>query len=958
MTNVLSRRPSAPPEETAKEPSNLEKYANHPVPSLRQAYKDLKASEGLKASMQKEWKFSQAADRALGCGNYGEASRMLMTGMAPTRLSGGSEEPVSMSKRTIVPINAQPVIRRPVSEPALTTGHLPPNGQIVNTQRNALQNQHVEMETEGSRSNTISATASTDVGKAAPPSSTLQKTLIVPRNAQTISKKLVSEPAPPSAQTQQPSAPNTTPRNAFAHLSPSERAAKRAALIQKLHEIQAELRVLDAETERANAGVRVDEFRKLLETHRRELDAGVRSSSPYFPDYRRPADIGKTGAAGKTSAPAESPSFAGPVPVRPLTSGVSAVPSHGAVSPLFRTMSAQNNDPVQQNSATGASSPASLTAGHASHLFRPNFELSQSQKERVAQQTQQFSDLSAMTASVAPGAAKAGSIGPSPGGYEDMLRLKHGLSTDSPATGLVGVTPQASSITQQNANGLAQQVPASTSSQLSVPPLFQNMPAQFQSTVPKTHGAKSTVAQPPSATATPPARTFGTAAQQIIARRDKEFARQDAANARAATAALKRSQALERKTLAAEKKAAKASTRVPANTGPACPATPVERELAQLAQILLDGNSGRPSAGLLAGIPRASTSSTTPRNGATASQPSAAPGSSSCMVGQRSGSGILRSGSGNLFSDVKAAQSQSSPLSNGALPLNKKTAIVEPPRTGAVSPYGHRFADAPETSRLLAELENLTRGAGTPVVESKPSVDSNSSVETKPGAEAHVGYPYAPVGMSGLPGTAPSSYPAGVPSSSSAYLRLQTSISATQPLASRPTSSLATPLASSQAKPMDKGKGKAISPVKAKPYYSTAKPKTPEEKRPARKRNTCPVAVRDRADRVQEQRMYMVHRAHDDANLKETCNILGSTGNVYTVEFGRVPTCTCPDFYKGNHCKHIIFVALKVLRMPEYGDLWYQKAYLDSELRSDLCSGPAQLVRLRRGACKRAKSVP
>lgn len=35
-------------------------------------------------------------------------------------------------------------------------------------------------------------------------------------------------------------------------------------------------------------------------------------------------------------------------------------------------------------------------------------------------------------------------------------------------------------------------------------------------------------------------------------------------------------------------------------------------------------------------------------------------------------------------------------------------------------------------------------------------------------------------------------------------------------------------------------------------------------------------------------------------------SVLGATGNVYTVEIGRHPHCTCPDHMKGNICKHIL----------------------------------------------------
>lgn len=45
----------------------------------------------------------------------------------------------------------------------------------------------------------------------------------------------------------------------------------------------------------------------------------------------------------------------------------------------------------------------------------------------------------------------------------------------------------------------------------------------------------------------------------------------------------------------------------------------------------------------------------------------------------------------------------------------------------------------------------------------------------------------------------------------------------------------------------------------------------------------------------------------------------------------KVPTCTCPNFVKGNsQCKHIIYVLVKVLKVQE--SLQYQAAFLTSEL--------------------------
>ena len=55
---------------------------------------------------------------------------------------------------------------------------------------------------------------------------------------------------------------------------------------------------------------------------------------------------------------------------------------------------------------------------------------------------------------------------------------------------------------------------------------------------------------------------------------------------------------------------------------------------------------------------------------------------------------------------------------------------------------------------------------------------------------------------------------------------------------------------------------------------------------------------------------------------------------VYQVTVGKHPDCTCPDFQKGNLCKHYLFVMLRVLRLDQTDPLVWQKALLKSEVRS------------------------
>lgn len=55
---------------------------------------------------------------------------------------------------------------------------------------------------------------------------------------------------------------------------------------------------------------------------------------------------------------------------------------------------------------------------------------------------------------------------------------------------------------------------------------------------------------------------------------------------------------------------------------------------------------------------------------------------------------------------------------------------------------------------------------------------------------------------------------------------------------------------------------------------------------------------------------------------------------------GRHPKCTCPDFAKGNLCKHILFVMLRVLKLGRDNPLVWQKALTRSEAQAVLAAVP------------------
>ncbi|GAX11775.1 E3 ubiquitin-protein ligase ZSWIM2 [Fistulifera solaris] len=103
------------------------------------------------------------------------------------------------------------------------------------------------------------------------------------------------------------------------------------------------------------------------------------------------------------------------------------------------------------------------------------------------------------------------------------------------------------------------------------------------------------------------------------------------------------------------------------------------------------------------------------------------------------------------------------------------------------------------------------------------------------------------------------------------------------------------------------------------------------EKRSKRYRSNPPKGIQQRIDRALSQSMYLVTKS-DVQDLSCTFVVLGSTGNVYEVTIRRSPHCSCPDHAKGNLCKHILFVLLKVMAIPSSSPLVYQQAWIKTEL--------------------------
>ena len=134
-------------------------------------------------------------------------------------------------------------------------------------------------------------------------------------------------------------------------------------------------------------------------------------------------------------------------------------------------------------------------------------------------------------------------------------------------------------------------------------------------------------------------------------------------------------------------------------------------------------------------------------------------------------------------------------------------------------------------------------------------------------------------------------------------------------------------------------------------------PKKGQEKRLRRYRDRAPQSFLEKLRRAQTQRyapkatptyssllkilrMIVIGRTRTDTEAfpTEDIDIVGSTGNIYKVTIGQIPTCTCPDHRKGNECKHKVYAMHTVLKAPEH--LVYQLAYLSSELREIFSGAP------------------
>ncbi|QKX56368.1 uncharacterized protein TRUGW13939_03469 [Talaromyces rugulosus] len=128
--------------------------------------------------------------------------------------------------------------------------------------------------------------------------------------------------------------------------------------------------------------------------------------------------------------------------------------------------------------------------------------------------------------------------------------------------------------------------------------------------------------------------------------------------------------------------------------------------------------------------------------------------------------------------------------------------------------------------------------------------------------------------------------------------------------------------------------------TKAKKKKKAPSESSTSERRARRFRNHPPQSYLEKLDRARTQKMFVLRRTRGGtADVpEESVDMVGTTGNLYTVTISSKPSCSCPDAKKGNQCKHVVYVLVNVLKARE--DLQYQLAFLSSELQEIFENAP------------------
>jgi hypothetical protein len=77
-------------------------------------------------------------------------------------------------------------------------------------------------------------------------------------------------------------------------------------------------------------------------------------------------------------------------------------------------------------------------------------------------------------------------------------------------------------------------------------------------------------------------------------------------------------------------------------------------------------------------------------------------------------------------------------------------------------------------------------------------------------------------------------------------------------------------------------------------------------------------SLHQRKQRGVTQKLFLIEAIEKKSDASREYVIMGLTRNVYNVNICSTPTCTCPDYTtRGNRCKHIFFVLLRIMKVND-----------------------------------------
>ena len=87
-----------------------------------------------------------------------------------------------------------------------------------------------------------------------------------------------------------------------------------------------------------------------------------------------------------------------------------------------------------------------------------------------------------------------------------------------------------------------------------------------------------------------------------------------------------------------------------------------------------------------------------------------------------------------------------------------------------------------------------------------------------------------------------------------------------------------------------------------------------------------------RIERCYTDNIYLIESMPEDPHFpyQRTYVIMGHSGNIYNVTINHRPNCTCPDYIqRGNRCKHIYFVLMRIMNIDNYSERSYSNEELE-----------------------------